>query len=113
MKINFDGLRTQRKWLRILFTLISNKIESELAEEVNDFLEHSVLKIQFIGKFQKLDIYHDQHSEILLVSSEGEKLFAEDFEAAELTEINIEKYAVVLIKQYKSVCLQAKVKEKV
>ncbi|GFU77685.1 hypothetical protein TNCV_4968291 [Trichonephila clavipes] len=60
------------------------KIESELAQELCNFETLSVLKIQFNDKFARIDSCQKAISETLLLSDDGEHLFAEDLEDAEI-----------------------------
>ncbi|GFW02546.1 hypothetical protein TNCV_2455621 [Trichonephila clavipes] len=68
----------------ILTGLGDKKIESELAQELCNFETLAVLKIQFNDKFARMDSCQNAISETLLLSDDGERLFAEDLEDAEI-----------------------------
>ncbi|GFU96937.1 hypothetical protein TNCV_483771 [Trichonephila clavipes] len=81
--MNLNALKAQRKGLRTAFSNCLKKIESELARELCNFETFSVLKIQFNDKFARMDSCQNAISETLL-SDDGERLFAEDLEDAEI-----------------------------
>ncbi|GFT43813.1 uncharacterized protein TNCV_2547701 [Trichonephila clavipes] len=81
--MNLNALKAQRKGLRTAFSNCLKKIESELAQELCNFETLSVLKIQFNDKFARMDSCQNAISETLL-SDDGEHLFAEDLEDAEI-----------------------------
>ncbi|GFW90107.1 hypothetical protein TNCV_3485591 [Trichonephila clavipes] len=83
-KMNLNALKAQRKGLRTAFSNCLKKIESELAQELCNFEILSVLKIQFNDKFARMDSCQNAISETLLLSDDGERLFAEDLEDAEI-----------------------------
>lgn len=60
----------------------ANKIESELAKEISELKEVSVLKTQHVDKFQIFDACQSQISEILFQDEDG-NLITEDFEGTE------------------------------
>ncbi|GFV66024.1 uncharacterized protein TNCV_4086991 [Trichonephila clavipes] len=82
--MNLNALKAQRKGLRTAFSNCLKKIESELAQELCNFETLSVLKIQFNDKFARMDSRQKAISETLLLSDDGERLFAEDLEDAEI-----------------------------
>ncbi|GFS69578.1 DUF1758 domain-containing protein [Trichonephila clavipes] len=82
--MNLNALKAQRKGLRTAFSNCLKKIESELAQELCNFETLSVLKIQFNDKFARMDSCQKAISETLLLSDDGEHLFAEDLEDAEM-----------------------------
>ncbi|GFW59798.1 uncharacterized protein TNCV_4718891 [Trichonephila clavipes] len=82
--MNLNALKAQRKGLRTAFSNCVKKIESELAQELCNFETLSVLKIQFNDKFARMDSCQNAISETLLLSDDGERLFAEDLEDAEI-----------------------------
>ncbi|GFT98669.1 uncharacterized protein TNCV_803311 [Trichonephila clavipes] len=82
--MNLNALKAQRKGLRTAFSNCLKKIESELAQELCNFEALSVLKIQFNDKFARMDSCQNAISETLLLSDDGEHLFAEDLEDAEI-----------------------------
>ncbi|GFW69021.1 uncharacterized protein TNCV_2919191 [Trichonephila clavipes] len=82
--MNLNALKAQRKGLRTTFSNCLKKIESELAQELCNFETLSVLKIQFNDKFARMDSCQNAISETLLLSDDGEHLFAEDLEDAEI-----------------------------
>ncbi|GFU51205.1 uncharacterized protein TNCV_505791 [Trichonephila clavipes] len=82
--MNLNALKAQRKGLRTVFSNCLKKIESELAQELCNFETLSVLKIQFNDKFARMDSCQNAISETLLLSDDGERLFAEDLEDAEI-----------------------------
>ncbi|GFU88952.1 uncharacterized protein TNCV_4446271 [Trichonephila clavipes] len=81
--MNLNALKAQRKGLRTAFSNCLKKIESELAQELCNFETLSVLKIQFNDKFARMDSCQNSISETLL-SDDGEHLFTEDLEDAEI-----------------------------
>ncbi|GFS64190.1 integrase catalytic domain-containing protein [Trichonephila clavipes] len=82
--MNLNALKAQRKGLRTAFSNCLKKIETELAQELCNFETLSVLKIQFNDKFARMDSCQKAISETLLLSDDGEHLFAEDLEDAEI-----------------------------
>ncbi|GFT13523.1 DUF1758 domain-containing protein [Trichonephila clavipes] len=82
--MNLNTFKAQRKGLRSAFSNCLKKIESELANELCNFQTLSVLKIQFNDKFARMDSCHNAISETLLLPDDGERLFAEDWEDAEI-----------------------------
>ncbi|GFS58772.1 integrase catalytic domain-containing protein [Trichonephila clavipes] len=82
--MNLNALKAQRKGLRTAFSNCLQKIESELAQELCNFETLSVLKIQFNDKFARMDSCQNAISETLLLSDDGEHLFAADLEDAEI-----------------------------
>ncbi|GFX28545.1 DUF1758 domain-containing protein [Trichonephila clavipes] len=82
--MNLNALKAQRKGLRTAFSNCLKKIESELAQELCNFETLSVLKIQFNDKFARMDSCQNAILETLLLSDDGEHLFAEDLEDAEI-----------------------------
>ncbi|GFX92103.1 integrase catalytic domain-containing protein [Trichonephila clavipes] len=82
--MNLNALKAQRKGLRTAFSNCLKKIESELAQELCNFETLSVLKIQLNDKFARMDSCQNAISETLLLSDDGEHLFAEDLEDAEI-----------------------------
>ncbi|GFT71676.1 uncharacterized protein TNCV_4689691 [Trichonephila clavipes] len=82
--MNLNALKAQRKGLRMAFSNCLKKIESELAQELCNFETLSILKIQFNDKFARMDSGQNVISETLLLSDDGERLFAEDLEDAEI-----------------------------
>ncbi|GFW74592.1 uncharacterized protein TNCV_961671 [Trichonephila clavipes] len=83
--MNLNALKAQRKGLRTAFSNCLKKIESELAHELCNFQTLSVLKIQFNDKFARIDSCQNTISETLLLSDDGERLFAEDLEDSEIS----------------------------
>ncbi|GFT53823.1 DUF1758 domain-containing protein [Trichonephila clavipes] len=82
--MNLNALKAQQKGLRTAFSNCLKKIESELAQELCNFETLSVLKIQFNDKFARMDSCQKAISETLLLSDDGERLFAEDLKDAEI-----------------------------
>ncbi|GFV26005.1 DUF1758 domain-containing protein [Trichonephila clavipes] len=82
--MNLNALKAQRKGLRTAFSNCLKKIESELAHELCNIQTLSVLKIQFNDKFPRMDSCQNAISETLLLPDDGERLFAEDLEDAEI-----------------------------
>ncbi|GFW33129.1 DUF1758 domain-containing protein [Trichonephila clavipes] len=82
--MNLNASKAQRKVLRAAFSNCLKKIESELAHGLCNFQTLSVLKIQFNDKFARMDSCQNAISETLLLSDDGERLFAEDLEDVEI-----------------------------
>ncbi|GFT21855.1 hypothetical protein TNCV_3179601 [Trichonephila clavipes] len=59
------------------------KIETELIKENIDMNQLSILKTQFIDKFQRLDICQNQISEQLLGTEDAVQEYLDDMEEAE------------------------------
>ncbi|GFW72013.1 integrase catalytic domain-containing protein [Trichonephila clavipes] len=80
MEVN--ALKAARKGPRIAFSLSLKKIETELIRENIDMNQLSILKTQFIDKFQRLDTCQNQISEQLLDTEDAiqEYLDMEDAE---------------------------------
>ncbi|GFW58309.1 hypothetical protein TNCV_2634831 [Trichonephila clavipes] len=81
MKVN--TLKAARKGLRIAFSLSLKKIETELIKENIDMNQLSILKTQFIDKFQRLDTCQNQISEQLLGTEDAVQEYLDDMEDAE------------------------------
>ncbi|GFU55546.1 uncharacterized protein TNCV_4339411 [Trichonephila clavipes] len=81
MEVN--ALKAARKGLRIAFSLSLKKIETELIKENIDMNQLSILKTQFIDKFQRLDTYQNQISEQLLDTEDAVQEYLDDMEDAE------------------------------
>ncbi|GFW32058.1 uncharacterized protein TNCV_2600841 [Trichonephila clavipes] len=81
MEVN--ALKAARKGLRIAFSLSLKKIETELIKENIDMNQLSILKTQFIDKFQRLDICQNQISEQLLGTEDAVQEYLDDMEDAE------------------------------
>ncbi|GFV14936.1 uncharacterized protein TNCV_3642981 [Trichonephila clavipes] len=81
MEVN--ALKATRKGLRIAFSLSLKKIETELIKENIDMNQLSILKTQFIDKFQRLDTCQNQISEQLLGTEDAMQEYLDDMEDAE------------------------------
>ncbi|GFT93359.1 DUF1758 domain-containing protein [Trichonephila clavipes] len=81
MKVN--ALKAARKGLRIAFSLSLKKIETEIVKENIDMNQLSILKTQFIDKFQRLDTCQNQISEQLLGTEDAVQEYLDDMEDAE------------------------------
>ncbi|GFU30829.1 integrase catalytic domain-containing protein [Trichonephila clavipes] len=81
MEVN--ALKAARKGLRIAFSFSLKKIETELIKENVDMNQLSILKTQFIDKFQRLDTCQNQISEQLLGTEDAVKEYLDDMEDAE------------------------------
>ncbi|GFX77198.1 uncharacterized protein TNCV_1679811 [Trichonephila clavipes] len=81
MEVN--ALKTTRKGLRTEFSLSLKKIETELIKENIDMNQLSILKTQFIDKFQRLDTCQNQISEQLLDTEDAVQEYLDDIEDAE------------------------------
>ncbi|GFV49947.1 DUF1758 domain-containing protein [Trichonephila clavipes] len=81
MEVN--ALKAARKGLRIAFSLSLKKIETELIKENIDMNQLSILKTQFIDKFQRLDTCQNQISEQLLDTEDAVQEYLDDMEDAE------------------------------
>ncbi|GFS84413.1 integrase catalytic domain-containing protein [Trichonephila clavipes] len=81
MEVN--ALKAVRKGLRIAFSLGLKKIETELIKENIDMNQLSILKTQFIDKFQRLDTCQNQISEQLLGTEDAVQEYLDDMEDAE------------------------------
>ncbi|GFW53877.1 DUF1758 domain-containing protein [Trichonephila clavipes] len=81
MEVN--ALKAARKGLRIAFSLSLKKIETELIKENIDMNQLSILKTQFIDKFQRLDTCQNQISEQLLGTEDAVQEYLDDMEDAE------------------------------
>ncbi|GFT34282.1 DUF1758 domain-containing protein [Trichonephila clavipes] len=81
MEVN--ALKAARKGLRTAFSLSLKKIETELIKENIDMNQHSILKTQFIDKFQRLDTCQSQISEQLLDTEDAVQEYLDDMEDAE------------------------------
>ncbi|GFW98313.1 uncharacterized protein TNCV_1091911 [Trichonephila clavipes] len=81
MEVN--ALKAARKGLRTAFSLSLKKIETELMKENIDMNQLSILKTQFIDKFQRLDTCQSQISEQLLDTEDVVQEYLDDMEDAE------------------------------
>ncbi|GFX16941.1 integrase catalytic domain-containing protein [Trichonephila clavipes] len=81
MEVN--ALKAARKGLRIAFSLSLKKIETELIKENINMNQLSILKTQFIDKFQRLDTCQNQISEQLLGTEDAVQEYLVDMEDAE------------------------------
>ncbi|GFW64648.1 uncharacterized protein TNCV_700541 [Trichonephila clavipes] len=81
MKVN--ALKAARKGLRTAFSLSLKKIETELIKENIDMNQLSILKTQFIDKFQRLGTCQSQISEQLLDTEDAVQEYLDDMEDAE------------------------------
>ncbi|GFS99802.1 uncharacterized protein TNCV_1062611 [Trichonephila clavipes] len=81
MEVN--ALKAARKGLRTAFSLSLKKIETELMKENIDMNQLSILKTQFIDKFQRLDTCQSQISEQLLNTEDAVQEYLDDMEDAE------------------------------
>ncbi|GFV92407.1 uncharacterized protein TNCV_3950171 [Trichonephila clavipes] len=81
MEVN--ALKAARKGLRTAFSLSLKKIETELMKENIDMNQLSILKTQFIDKFQRLDTCQSQISEQLLDTEDAVQEYLGDMEDAE------------------------------
>ncbi|GFX33657.1 uncharacterized protein TNCV_1933241 [Trichonephila clavipes] len=82
MEVN--ALKAARKGLRIAFPLsLKKKIETEFTKENIDMNQLSILKTQFIDKFQRLDTCQNQISEQLLGTEDAVQEYLDDMEDAE------------------------------
>ncbi|GFX07233.1 uncharacterized protein TNCV_2972101 [Trichonephila clavipes] len=81
MEVN--ALKSARKGLRTAFSLSLKKIEIELIKENIDMNQLSILKTQFIDKFQRLDTCQNQISEQLLGTEDAVQEYLDDMEDAE------------------------------
>ncbi|GFW86205.1 uncharacterized protein TNCV_4779171 [Trichonephila clavipes] len=81
MEVN--ALKAARKGLRTAFSLSLKKIETELMKENIDMNQLSILKTQFIDKFQRLDTCQSQISEQLLDTEDAVQQYLDDMEDAE------------------------------
>ncbi|GFX30524.1 uncharacterized protein TNCV_3461751 [Trichonephila clavipes] len=81
MEVN--ALKAARKGLRTAFSLSLKKIEIELIKENIDMNQLSILKTQFIDKFQRLDTCQSQISEQLLDTEDAVQEYLDDMEDAE------------------------------
>ncbi|GFX25661.1 DUF1758 domain-containing protein [Trichonephila clavipes] len=81
MEVN--ALKAARKGLRTAFSLSLKKIETELIKENIDMNQLSILKTQFIDKFQRLDTCQSQISEQLLDTKDAVQEYLDDMEDAE------------------------------
>ncbi|GFS79036.1 uncharacterized protein TNCV_4342561 [Trichonephila clavipes] len=81
MEVN--ALKAARKGLRIAFSLSLKKIETELIKENIDRNQLSILKTQFMDKFQRLDTCQNQISELLLGTEDAVQEYLDDMEDAE------------------------------
>ncbi|GFX32053.1 uncharacterized protein TNCV_4099021 [Trichonephila clavipes] len=81
MEVN--ALKAARKGLRTAFSLSLKKIEIELIKENIDMNQLSILKTQFIDKFQRLDTCQSQISEQLLHTEDAVQEYLDDMEDAE------------------------------
>ncbi|GFX26894.1 uncharacterized protein TNCV_1840661 [Trichonephila clavipes] len=81
MEVN--ALKAARKDLRTAFSLSLKKIETKLIKENIDMNQLSILKTQFIDKFQRLDTCQNQISEQLLDTEDAVQEYLYDIEDAE------------------------------
>ncbi|GFS63227.1 DUF1758 domain-containing protein [Trichonephila clavipes] len=81
MEVN--ALKAARKGLRTAFSLSLKKIETELIKENIDMNQLSILKTQFMDKFQRLNTCQNQISEQLLDTEDAMQEYLDDMEAAE------------------------------
>ncbi|GFW84328.1 uncharacterized protein TNCV_1131971 [Trichonephila clavipes] len=81
MEVN--AWKAARKGLRTAFSLSLKKIETELMKENIDMNQLSILKTQFIDKFQRLDTCQSQISEQLLDTEDAVQEYLDDMEDAE------------------------------
>ncbi|GFY18336.1 uncharacterized protein TNCV_2047421 [Trichonephila clavipes] len=81
MEVN--ALKAARKGMRTAFSLSLKKIETELIKENIDMNQLSILKTQFIDKFQRLDTCQNQISEQLLDTEDAVQEYLDDMEDAE------------------------------
>ncbi|GFT01484.1 uncharacterized protein TNCV_270001 [Trichonephila clavipes] len=81
MEVN--ALKAARKGLRTAFSLSLKKIKTELITENIDMNQLSILKTQFIDKFQRLDTCQSQISEQLLDTEDAVQEYLDDMEDAE------------------------------
>ncbi|GFT12032.1 uncharacterized protein TNCV_726311 [Trichonephila clavipes] len=77
-------LKTQRKSLRTSFTLSAKVIEEELAKEVLDVDELSILKMQISDKFSRLEKCQRGISNIILIKETDELAYEEEFMKVEI-----------------------------
>ncbi|GFT70284.1 uncharacterized protein TNCV_3457231 [Trichonephila clavipes] len=78
-----NALKVERKGLRTAFSLSLKKIETELIKENTDMNQLSILKTQFMDKFQRLDTCQNQISEQLLDTEDAVQEYLDDMEDAE------------------------------
>ncbi|GFX65438.1 uncharacterized protein TNCV_399891 [Trichonephila clavipes] len=81
MEVN--ALKAARKGPSTAFSLSLKKIETELIKENIDMNQISILKTQFIDKFQRLDTCQSQISEQLLDTEDAVQEYLDDMEDAE------------------------------
>ncbi|GFW24141.1 DUF1758 domain-containing protein [Trichonephila clavipes] len=81
MEVN--ALKAARKGLRTAFSLSLKKIETELIKENIDMNQLSILKTQFIDKFQRHDTCQNLISEQLLGTEDAMQEYLDDMEDAE------------------------------
>ncbi|GFS70369.1 DUF1758 domain-containing protein [Trichonephila clavipes] len=81
MEVN--ALKAERKGLRTAFSLSLKKIETELIKENIDMNQLSILKTQFMDKFQRLDTCQSQISEQLLDTEDVVQEYLDDMEDTE------------------------------
>ncbi|GFW61209.1 DUF1758 domain-containing protein [Trichonephila clavipes] len=81
MEVN--ALKVARNGLRTAFSLSLKKIETELIKENIDMNQLSILKTQFMDKFQRLDTCQNQISEQLLDTEDAVQECLDDMEDAE------------------------------
>ncbi|GFS84370.1 uncharacterized protein TNCV_4605801 [Trichonephila clavipes] len=81
MEVN--ALKAARKGMRTAFSLSLKKIETELIKENIDMNQLSILKTQFMDKFQRLDTCQNQISEQLLGTEDAVQEYLDDMEDAE------------------------------
>ncbi|GFX77521.1 uncharacterized protein TNCV_4025711 [Trichonephila clavipes] len=78
-----NALKAARKGLRTAFSLSLKKIETELIKENIDMNQLSILKTQFMDKFQRLDTCQSQISEQLLDTEDAVQEYLDYMEDAE------------------------------
>ncbi|GFV93406.1 DUF1758 domain-containing protein [Trichonephila clavipes] len=78
MEVN--ALKAERKGLRTAVSLSLKKIETELIKENIDMNQLSILKTQFMDKFQRLDTCQNQISEQLLDTEDAVQEYLDDME---------------------------------
>ncbi|GFV62829.1 DUF1758 domain-containing protein [Trichonephila clavipes] len=81
MEVN--ALKAKRKGPRTAFSLSLKKIETELLKENIDMNQLSILKTQFMDKFQRLDTCQNQISEQLLDTEDAVQEYLDDMEDVE------------------------------
>ncbi|GFY39742.1 hypothetical protein TNIN_273051 [Trichonephila inaurata madagascariensis] len=82
-----SALKVERKGPRTAFSLSLKKIETEVMKENIDMNQLSILKTQFMDKFQRLDTCQNQISEQLLDSEDAVREYLDDMEETQKTTV--------------------------